>query len=69
MGIFITIKHNLEKCKEGCFKCVQSCPVDIFEKAEKKVKVIENNEDECTICDLCLQVCPVHAIRIEKNYI
>jgi len=30
--------------------------------------VVEENEDECTLCDLCLERCPTGAIVIRTLY-
>ena len=51
-----------------CGECVKICPVNIFDKKENRIITIEVNEDECTLCNLCLDKCPVDAIEIEKLY-
>ncbi len=68
-SIFINVKIKdgclgIEKCGE----CVKICPVNIFEAKGNEVGIIEKNEDECTLCDLCLQKCPVNVVVIEKSY-
>jgi NAD-dependent dihydropyrimidine dehydrogenase PreA subunit len=42
--------------------------VGIFKLVNGQPVVVEENEDECTFCGLCLQACPSGAIRIEKLY-
>jgi NAD-dependent dihydropyrimidine dehydrogenase PreA subunit len=70
MGIFIKVKIDQEKClgikRSG--HCVNICPVNIFEAMEDRVIINEENEDECTLCGLCLQKCEPGAIFIEKRY-
>jgi len=67
MGTFVTIIIK-ENCKDGCKKCVEVCPVNIFELKEERVSVVPENEDECTFCNLCLEACPENAILIKKEY-
>lgn len=68
MALFIDIKIEGE-CKPECKACVDVCPVDIFAGGQAGgLEIISDNEDECTLCDLCLQRCPVNIIKIEKNY-
>jgi len=70
MGEFIQVKVDFTKCigiKE-CGKCVQVCPVGIFGKKEDTPEIIEPNEDECTLCGLCLDACKPVAVSIIKLY-
>lgn len=65
--MFVTIKINTESCDDDCRICVETCPLDIF-RTDGGVTVVEENEDECTFCNLCIERCPKHAITIIKNY-
>lgn len=67
MGVFVTVFIE-GICPEGCKKCVDSCPVNIFEIKDGKITISDENEDECTFCNLCLEVCPRGIIRIKKEY-
>jgi NAD-dependent dihydropyrimidine dehydrogenase PreA subunit len=44
------------------------CPVDIFADDAGRVRIIEENEDECILCGLCLEAAPQGAVRIIKLY-
>ncbi len=70
MGIFIKAIVDRSKClgvsKSG--NCIKICPVNIFEADGDHVVINEENEDECTLCDLCLQKCEPNAISIKKLY-
>ena len=68
MGRFIKILIDASACPAECSACVEVCPVEIFETKEGKLSVRETEEDECTLCELCLQRCPNDAIKIEKLY-
>ena len=70
MGIFIRVDVDQKKClgPEKSGKCVRICPVNIFEAKDGRVAVREENEDECTLCNLCLDQCEASAISIKKLY-
>jgi len=70
MGEFIKIEVVFSKCAgiNACGGCVRVCPVNIFEKKDDKPVIREENEDECTLCDLCDQACRPSAISIHKLY-
>ena len=53
-----------------CKKLVEVCPVDIFRlDGEGHVATVENNLDECTLCDLCIQAAPPHQVSVVKLYL
>ena len=70
MGLFIKLEIDRDKCLalEKCGKCVGVCPVKIFAAQDGWPVSVENNEDECTLCGLCLEVCQPGAIRVRKLY-
>ena len=49
-------------------KLEEACPVDIFEATGTGVRIVEENLDECTLCDLCIQAAPAGAVRVVKLY-
>jgi len=70
MGEFIEIEVVFSKCVgiDTCGGCVKVCPVNIFEEKDDKPVIVEENEDECTLCDLCKRACSPSAITIHKRY-
>lgn len=70
MGEFIRVEIDFSKCVgiAGCGGCREVCPVNIFGKAGDRPDVLENNEDECILCDLCVDACGPRAITIHKLY-
>jgi NAD-dependent dihydropyrimidine dehydrogenase PreA subunit len=52
-----------------CGKCVQLCPVNIFEAQGDQPLVVGENQDECILCDQCLKACTPDAIALHKLYI
>lgn len=68
MGRFIRITIEESSCPAGCRMCLEACPVEIFKEEGGKVLVLDSEEDECTLCELCIQRCGAGAISIEKLY-
>jgi len=70
MGEFIKIRIDEIKCRgiADCGQCEKLCPVNIFEAAGEIPDIVDENEDECTLCDLCLNGCETDAIEIIKLY-
>jgi NAD-dependent dihydropyrimidine dehydrogenase PreA subunit len=44
------------------------CPVDIFKVGDTGVELVEENLDECVLCELCINAAPAGAIRVIKLY-
>lgn len=69
MSIFIQIildeRHILPHIRE---KLVAVCPVNIFDLNDSSLHVIEEHQDECTLCELCLQLVPRRGLTINKLY-
>jgi NAD-dependent dihydropyrimidine dehydrogenase PreA subunit len=70
MSEFIRLTISEERCTgiAACGKCVQVCPVNIFVAEGDRPLVVEQNQDECTLCDLCLQECEPDAVVLKKLY-
>lgn len=71
MGEFIAVTIDPDLCQgsDACGRCVPVCPVAVFETAAPRPAVVTDNEDECILCDRCLQECPTDAVRIQKLYL
>ena len=70
MGMFISLRVDGGLCADAqaCARCVKVCPVDVFVLENGVLTTDEDNEDECTLCELCLRNCPNDAIRLVKLY-
>jgi len=70
MSEFIKLEIDFQICVGAyeCGKCLTACPMSIFEAKEDNPSIIDENQDECTLCDLCLEVCDPGAIAITKLY-
>jgi NAD-dependent dihydropyrimidine dehydrogenase PreA subunit len=49
-------------------KLEEVCPVDIFKASDSGVKIVEENLDECVLCNLCVDAAPDGTIRVVKLY-
>jgi ferredoxin-like protein FixX len=50
-------------------KLAEVCPVNIFaQEKDGRLRIVEENLDECTLCDLCLKVGPPGGVRVIKLY-
>jgi NAD-dependent dihydropyrimidine dehydrogenase PreA subunit len=72
MAMFIRVDVDgsvVEKTPGLADKLVEVCPVKIFKLSSQpnSVAVVEENVDECTLCDLCMQASP-KGVRVIKLY-
>ena len=68
MFIRVDIDDSVQQDANLCARLVEVCPVDIFEApASGGVATVEDNLDECTLCDLCLEAAG-DAVRVVKLY-
>ncbi|HEY2775937.1 MAG TPA: hypothetical protein VGK20_17995 [Candidatus Binatia bacterium] len=63
MAMFIDVKADntvIAKTPGLAAKLVEVCPVKIYALGSEPntVRVVEDNVDECTLCDQCLQQSP-----------
>ena len=68
-GLFIDVEVDakLARDRDLTAKLVEVCPVNIFAKREDgSLQVVEENLDECVLCDLCVEAAPAGAVRIKK---
>jgi NAD-dependent dihydropyrimidine dehydrogenase PreA subunit len=69
-GLFIdvVVDSKVASDPELAKKLEEVCPVSIFAAGDSGVTVVEDNLDECTLCDLCLNAAPDGSIKIQKLY-
>ena len=49
-------------------KLEEVCPVDIFRATDRGVEIVEENLDECVLCELCINAAPAGTVRVIKLY-
>ena len=69
-GVFIDVevRDDIRGDAECAQKLADACPVDIYANEDGKVKVVEENLDECILCELCVQAVPPGGVRVLKLY-
>jgi NAD-dependent dihydropyrimidine dehydrogenase PreA subunit len=69
-GIFIRV--DVDEAVRGdaelANKLEEACPVDIFTARQGRVEIVDENLDECVLCELCLNAAPPGAVRVVKRY-
>ena len=69
-GMFIDVKVDSKVAGDPALaaKLAEVCPVGIFDAAAGKVRIVEENLDECVLCDLCEEAAPKGTVRVVKLY-
>jgi NAD-dependent dihydropyrimidine dehydrogenase PreA subunit len=69
-SLFIDVQVAAEAAKDAALarKLEEVCPVGIFAAGDSGLRIVEENLDECTLCDLCLEAAPKGAVRVIKRY-
>jgi NAD-dependent dihydropyrimidine dehydrogenase PreA subunit len=69
-GLFIDVEVSDEARDdpEIAQKLADACPVDIYANKGGTVDIVEENLDECILCELCVQAAPPAAVRVKKLY-
>lgn len=69
MFVHLEVDPDAAADRELAKKLVEVCPVNIFaQDAKGKAVVVVENEDECVLCDLCVQAAPPGRVRVVKLY-
>ena len=69
-GLFIdvAIDDSITGDAELAQKLEDACPVDIYANADGRVTVVEDNLDECVLCELCTRAAPSGKLKVLKLY-
>jgi len=69
-GIFIDVEVSDEVRADAALaqKLEEVCPVDIFANTDGQTRVVENNLDECILCEMCVKAAPPGGVRVVKLY-
>jgi len=69
MFIRVDLEPSAASDRELAKKLAEICPVNIFSQApDGSVAVVEENLDECVLCELCVQAAPPGGVRVVKLY-
>jgi NAD-dependent dihydropyrimidine dehydrogenase PreA subunit len=70
-GLFIDVQVDASTANDAALakKLSDVCAVDIFDQnRDGTLKIVEENLDECVLCDLCIQAAPAGSVRVIKLY-
>jgi NAD-dependent dihydropyrimidine dehydrogenase PreA subunit len=69
-GLFIGVEvsEQVNGDRELAKKLEEVCPVDIFRAAASGVQIVDENLDECVLCELCMNAAPAGSVRVIKRY-
>jgi NAD-dependent dihydropyrimidine dehydrogenase PreA subunit len=70
-GMFIDVEVDPKVAADPALakKLTEVCPVNIFaQEKDGRVRIVGENLDECTLCDLCIQAAPAGTVRVVKLY-
>ncbi len=69
MFITVDLTPEVQSDAEMAKKLTEVCPVNIFATApDGSATIVEQNLDECVLCDLCVQAAPPGGVRVHKLY-
>ncbi len=70
-GLFIDIEvdESVAHDPEIATKLTEVCPVDIYGQNEDgTLRILEQNLDECVLCELCIHATPPGTVKVIKLY-
>ena len=67
--IAVEVDEPVASDPELAAKLEEVCPVDIFAQHEDgTLRIVEDNLDECVLCELCINASPPDTVRVIKLY-
>lgn len=68
--IGVEVEDSVASDHELAAKLEEVCPVDIFAAGEDRrgVRIVDENLDECVLCELCIDAAPAGSVRVKKLY-
>ena len=70
-NLFIDVEVAPEAASDPAVaaKLAEVCPVDIYAQDEDgTLRIVEENVDECVLCELCLDAAPAGTVKVLKLY-
>jgi len=69
-AVFISVEVSDEVADDPAVaaKLTEVCPVDIFAVHDGHVEIVEENLDECVLCELCINAAPAGTVKVIKLY-
>ena len=70
-GIFIAVEVDDHAVADAelAARLTEVCPVDIYaQNDDGTLRIVEENLDECVLCELCINATPAGSVRVIKLY-
>jgi NAD-dependent dihydropyrimidine dehydrogenase PreA subunit len=70
-ALFINLEVDDTVARDAAYaaKLAEVCPVDIFAQNEDgTLRIVEENLDECVLCELCINATPPGTVTVIKLY-
>ena len=70
-GMFIDVEVDAKVAADAALarKLTEVCPVNIFaQEKDGRLRIVEDNLDECVLCELCIKAAPAGTVRVKKLY-
>jgi NAD-dependent dihydropyrimidine dehydrogenase PreA subunit len=67
--IDLVVDDDVARDPEIAAKLEEVCPVDIFAtRDDGSLEIVDENVDECVLCELCLDAAPRGTVEVRKLY-
>ncbi len=67
--IGVEVEDSTAHDQELAAKLTEVCPVDIFgQNPDGTLRIVEENLDECVLCELCINAAPAATVTVLKLY-
>jgi NAD-dependent dihydropyrimidine dehydrogenase PreA subunit len=67
--IDVEVSPEVRADRELAAKLTEVCPVDIFgQNDDGTLRIVEENLDECVLCELCINATPPGTVKVIKLY-
>jgi NAD-dependent dihydropyrimidine dehydrogenase PreA subunit len=67
--IDVVVDDDVARDPEIAAKLEEVCPVDIFAtRDDGSLEIVDENIDECVLCELCLDAAPRGTVEVRKLY-
>lgn len=67
--IAVEVDDAVARDPELAKKLTEVCPVDIFaQNDDGTLQIVEDNLDECVLCQLCMNAAPAGTVKVIKLY-
>ncbi len=69
-AVFISVEVSEAAAADAeiAAKLAEVCPVDIFAQRDRHLEIVEENLDECVLCELCINAAPPGTVKVIKLY-